>query len=284
MIRLTLCRSLLLSGLVVVVVVLGVSHLVADTDSSGVLPQSGPDPDAFTFVRVKYDSSGGYNESWYRYEGRDWQRWETDYPRAEKNLILRLNELTSMRISPEPIVLRLTDEKLLDYPFIFMSDVGWQELSQAERAGLERYLQRGGFLWVDDFWGQAEWLNFVRNIGTLRSDWTVRPIPSGHPIFNVVYPLQQCPQVPARIFYIETGLPWDPPFAHRSPSGGVPGVNRVRFMGLFDKQDRLMVVATHNTDIADGWEREGESKEFFERFSIDAYAITINILVYALTH
>ena len=108
MIRLTLRRSLLLSGLLHVLFRLGVSHLVADTDSSGVLPQ--PDPDAFTFVRVKYDSSGGYNESWYRYEGRDWQRWETDYPRAEKNLILRLNELTSMRISPEPIVLRLTDE------------------------------------------------------------------------------------------------------------------------------------------------------------------------------
>ena len=60
-------------------------------------------------------------------------------------------------------------------------------------------------------------------------------------------------------------MPWDPPFAHRAPTGGVSGVNRVRFMGLFDQQDRLMVVATHNTDIADGWEREGESREFFER-------------------
>jgi len=281
MIRLTLRRSLLLFGLLLGVIV-GVSHLVADTDRSAVMTQ--PDPDAFTFVRIQYDSSGGYNESWYRHEGRDWQRWETDYPRAEKNLILRLNELTSMRISPEPIVLRLTDERLLDYPFIFMSDVGWQQLSPTESAGLERYLQRGGFLWVDDFWGQAEWSNFVRNIGMLRPDWTLRPIPPGHPIFSVVYPLKQCPQIPARIFYMETGLPWDPPFAHRNPSGGVPGVNRVRFMGLFDTQDRLMVVATHNTDIADGWEREGESKEFFERFSIDAYAITINILVYALTH
>ena len=67
-------------------------------------------PDAFTFVRIRYDSTGGYNESWYRYEGRDWQRWETDYPRAEKNLIFRLNELTSMKISPDPIVLRLTDD------------------------------------------------------------------------------------------------------------------------------------------------------------------------------
>ena len=54
--------------------------------------------------------------------------------------------------------------------------------------------------------------------------------------------------------------------------------------GLFDESGRLMVVATHNTDIADGWEREGESREFFTRFSIDSYAITINILTYAMTH
>jgi hypothetical protein len=256
--------------------------LKADTDGSAVGPSR--DSDAFTFVRVRYDSIGGYNESWYRHEGRDWQRWETDYPRAEKNLIFRLNELTSMKISPDPIVLRLTDDRLLDHPFIFMSDIGWQKLSQRERAGLERYLGRGGFLWVDDFWGQAEWDSFMQNIGTLQSGWTVRPIPADHPIFTIVYPVKRCPQIPARIFYLQTGMPWDPPFVHRAPAGGVAGVNQVRFMGLFDEQDRLMVVATHNTDIADGWEREGESKEFFERFSIDSYAITINILVYALTH
>ena len=55
-------------------------------------------------------------------------------------------------------------------------------------------------------------------------------------------------------------------------------------MGLFDPDDRLMAVATHNTDIADGWEREGESRDFFDRFSIDAYAFSINVLVYAMTH
>ena len=263
-------------------IAVGARYLSADTDGNAVKPSQ--DSDFFTFVRIRYDSIGGYNESWYRHEGRDWQRWETDYPRAEKNLIYRLNELTSIKVSPDPIVLRLTDDRLLDHPFIFMSDIGWQELTQPERAGLERYLQRGGFLWVDDFWGQAEWTSFMRNIGTLRPDWKVRPIPADHTLMSIVYPVKQCPQIPARIFYQQTGMPWDPPFAHRAPTGGVSGVNRVRFMGLFDEQDRLMVVATHNTDIADGWEREGESKEFFERFSINSYAITINILVYALTH
>ncbi len=59
---------------------------------------------------------------------------------------------------------------------------------------------------------------------------------------------------------------------------------QVHFRGLCDERGRLVAVATHNTDIADGWEREGEDEEFFQRFSIDAYALAINILTYALSH
>jgi len=242
------------------------------------------DPDAFTFVRVRYDSSGGYGESWYSYEGRDWQRWETDYPRAETNLMLRLTQLTSIRVNPDPIVLRLTDPALFDHPFIFMSDVGWLSLSARERQTLTQYLDSGGFLWIDDFWGNAEWQNLHRNLSGLCSNWKWKPVPREHPILHTVYQLKGCPQVPARIFYQQSGLPFDPPQAHRYPAGGIPGVKDVRFMGLFDDDGRLLAVATHNTDIADGWEREGESKEFFDRFSVHSYAMGINILFYAMSH
>ena len=240
--------------------------------------------DAFTFVRIRYDSVGGFGESWYRYEGRDWERWETDYPRAEKNLILRLNELTSMRINPEPIVLRLTDDAIYDHPFVFMSDVGWQKLTRAETKALTRYLEAGGFLWIDDFWGDAELDNLMRNMGRLKQGWEWRVVPDDHPIFSNVYPLKGCPQIPARIFFEQSGRQWDPPQVHRYPAGGVAGVRNVRLFGLFSRKNELMAVATHNTDIADGWEREGESREFFERFSIKSYAFTINTLVYAMTH
>ena len=262
----------------------GLQMLPASADSDHALPQSDSSKDAFTFVRIQYDSSGGYGESWYHHEGRDWQRWETDYPRAEMNLIVRLKELTTLSVRDDPIVLRLTDAALFDHPFIFMSDIGWQVLSAPERAALKRYLAGGGFLWVDDFWGDGERDNLLRNLGRLHPQWHWRPIPPKHPILNIVYSLDRCPQIPARIFFEQSGLDWDPPGVHRFPSGGVSGVNSVNFLGLFDANERLMAVATHNTDIADGWEREGESKEFFHRFSIKSYAITINILVYAMTH
>lgn len=275
-------QQLVLPIALLIVIGIGLQRSVADSPVA--ISTAENDPDALTFVRIKYDSTGGYGESWYRYEGRDWERWETDYPRAEQNLILRLQELTSLRVNPQPIVLRLTDEGLFDYPFIFMSDVGWQQLTAAERTALERYLASGGFLWVDDFWGVAEWQSLVRNTGSLRPEWKWRPIKNDHEILNTVYRLKGCPQIPARIFFAESGLSWDPPGVHRYPSGGYEGVQTVHFMGMFDSDQRLMAVATHNTDIADGWEREGESKVFFERFSIDSYALTINILVYALTH
>jgi hypothetical protein len=242
------------------------------------------DTDVFHFVRVRYESSGGYGESWYHFEGRNWQRWETDYPRGELNLLIRLNELTSLRVNPEPIVLRLTDDALFDYPFIFMSDVGWQVLSRAERVRLKQYLDRGGFLWVDDFWGNAEWANFQRNMKGVAPNWSWQAIPAGHPILNAVYPMKQCPQIPARIFFETRGMMYDPHWVHRQPAGDDAGVSTVHLIGLFNERGRMVAIATHNTDIADGWEREGEDREYFERFSINSYAIAINILFYAFTH
>lgn len=242
------------------------------------------DAEAFTFVRIRYQSTGGYGEAWYHYEGRDWQRWETDYPRGEMNLLFRLNQLTSIQVNPEPIVLRLTDTKLQDYPFIFMSDVGWQYLTPEENKALGDYLDRGGFLWIDDFWGAAEMQNMLSNTEPLQPRWTWRRVPIDHEIFSVVYPLRTCPQIPARLFFEATGREFDPPGVHRQPAGGEQGVRTAQLLGLFDSSGRLGAVATHNTDIADGWEREGEDHAFFTRFSIKSYALTINILTYAMTH
>ncbi len=119
------------------------------------------EPGRFTFVRVAYDSAGGYGEAYYKFEGRFWHRWETDYPEAERNLLYRIEELSTIRVNPQPIHLRLTDETLTKYPFIYMCDVGWRYLSKEEAAALRTYLERGEFLWLDDFWGDGEWDNFA---------------------------------------------------------------------------------------------------------------------------
>jgi hypothetical protein len=237
----------------------------------------------FTFVRISYDSEGGWGEAFYDYDGRIWQRWETDYPEAEENFLLRMVELTTCEPNPLPIVRKLTDDDLFRFPLIYMSDIGWMRLSREEIAALREYLLRGGMLWVDDFWGDAEWNTLASHMRRALPEFQWFDIPPGHPIFNVVFPLERCPQIPAQDFF-EMGYQWDPPGVHRQPAGGDAGVRTVNFRGIADEDGRLMVVASHNTDLADGFEREGIDEAFFQLYSTQAYAMGMNIVVYALTH
>ena len=240
--------------------------------------------DRFTFVRIVYDSAGGQNEAFYRGDSGWIPRWATDHPVGAKNLTWRLRQLTTIETNQGTLLLRLTDPRLKDFPFIFMSDPGWQVLDVAEQRALKSYLDNGGFLWVDDFWGQAEWDNWEANMQQVAPKWKWFDIPADHPIMSSVYPLTECPQITAIQFYRRGGATYDPWQFHRQPNGGTSDMMQVHFRGLQDDHGRLVAVATHNTDIADGWEREGDDEEFFRRFSIKAYALAINILTYAMTH
>ncbi|MBI2424364.1 MAG: DUF4159 domain-containing protein [Candidatus Hydrogenedentes bacterium] len=260
------------------------AHPAAQADTGPPPPQV-PEGgrDAFTFVRVQYDSMGGWGEARYNYDGRIWERWETDFPEAEENLIFRLRQLTTLRLADRPISLRLNDKRLFQYPFLYMADPGWQDLKKDEQDGLREYLTRGGFLWVDDFWGDAEWDNFAFNMAQIFPDLPWTSIPDEHPVLSMVFPLKTCPQVPAHIFAFQyPGQDWDSPYGHR----GEPPEQElmtVHFKGLF-LEGRLIALATHNTDIGDGWEREANDRRYFETYSIKAYALAVNIIVYALTH
>ncbi len=108
--------------------------------------------DTFTFARIQYTSrnAGGWGN-----------RWSNDYPDSDWNFSYRLSEMTTMHVDPMGRVLDLTDPELLDYPFVFMNGVGTAEFSDEEATALRKYLLRGGFMMVDDFWGDAEWENMV---------------------------------------------------------------------------------------------------------------------------
>jgi hypothetical protein len=231
-----------------------------------------------------YDSVGGPGEAYYPGDSGWTPRWATDHPVGAKNLTWRLHQLTSIQANQGTLLLRLTDPRLFDFPFIFMSDPGWQLLPQEDRKALKQYLANGGFLWVDDFWGKAEWDNLEFNLRETAPHWKWFDIPSDHPIMSIVYPLKECPQVPAIQLYRRGGDTYDPPWIHKQPHGGITELSQVHFRGLKDENGRLVAVATHNTDIADGWEREGDDEEFFERFSIRSYALAINILTYAMSN
>ena len=105
------------------------------------------------------------------------------------------------------------------------------------------------------------------------------PIPMDHEIFHIVFNLKDVPQVPGIHSWGGPGIPYE--IRWRYDRYG----NEASCWGIFDRNGRLMVVAIHNTDLGDGWEREGENFEYFKEYSAPkAYPMGINIVVYAMTH
>ena len=129
---------------------------------------------------------------------------------------------------------------------------------------------------VDDFWGEAEWHNWREQIELVFPPGQFPMVDIGleHPIFNIVFTLTEKPQVPAVGLYEQRGVTWERPDA-----------KEVHYRGIFDPRGRLMMIVCHNTDLGDGWEREGDNRLYFEEMSAKkAYPLGINIVVYAMTH
>ena len=224
--------------------------------------------DTFTFVRVQYDSYGG--------RGRWGGGWRTDWPDSDLNFPYRLQQLTSMKVNPDPIVLRLTDEELFDHPFLYMIEPGALMFSEAEVQALRRYLLNGGFLMVDDFWGDYEYQNFYQQIKRVFPEFEPQELDVEHPIFRIVYRLEEKPQVPSIHGWRRgSNVTWERGYDTRTP----------HYKGIFDAEGRMMVIICHNTDLGDGWEREGEDPDYFREFSEKlSYPMGINIVTYAMTH
>ena len=224
-------------------------------------------------MRIKYQSYGGRGGG---------GGWATDYRDSDLNFSLRLQQLTSLKVNPEPIVLELTDEELFDYPFIYIIEPGSLVFSQAEADALRRYCLNGGFLMVDDFWGDSQYENMRRELERVFPDRQPFEVPLEHEIFHNVYDLKEKPQVPAinaarRGFSGEVGS-WE-----YASDGSVTSTPHYR--AITDDEDRIMVFICHNTDLGDGWEKEGENQWYFEEFSVKkAYPMGINIVTYAMTH
>jgi hypothetical protein len=210
--------------------------------------------------------------------------WRTDFPYGEINLMIRLSELTKTPVSfnasqrPNQWVVRLTDDELFECPYTVASDVGTMGLSDAEANRLRLYLMKGGFLWVDDFWGTAAWLQWQREISRVLppSEYPIEDVPLDDPIFSTQFVVTKVPQI--------TNIQFWRGVRGTTTSERGPDSREAHLRAIRDKQGRIIVVMTHNTDVADSWEREGEDPAFFYQFSPDGYALGINVLLYAMTH
>lgn len=218
----------------------------------------------FTFVRIQYDSDSN---------GRFWM---TDYPDADINLAGQLGRLTSLDVSPEPQVLRLTDVSPADHPMIYVTEPERMRLSDEEVAVLRAYLTHGGFLMMDDFWGEEAWETVEDELVRVIPDRIPTELPLEHPIFHCVFDLKEKPQVPSIHVALsgrDRGITWE-------RAGG----REPHYRAILNDDRRIMVLLCHNTDLADGWERAGEHEWYTAEFSVKrALPMGINAIFYALT-
>ena len=212
------------------------------------------------------------------YRGRAWL---TDYPDADYNFSTRVSELTKTTVGrgidgqPQPLIVRPTDDVLFKCPFVMLWQAESLYFSPEDAARMRLYLLKGGFLWSDDSWGTFAWQNFEQEMAKVLPEYRFVDLPPTHPMFNTRFSLKHVPQIPGISYWWRSG-------GDTSEQGSDSAQVHVR--GVADEHGRLMVLSTHNTDIADGWEREGMDPRYFQMFSVDAYAVGINVLLYAMTH
>jgi hypothetical protein len=209
--------------------------------------------------------------------------WTTDYPNADINMSIRLSELTTIDVSkdgtgqPNHLLVRIDGDELFQCPLVIMSAPERAFITDDQALRLREYLLKGGMLWTDDSWGTSQWQQWV---GQLRKvfpagEYPIFDLPLDHVLFRTQFEVTEIPQIPSINFFMRSG-------GGTSEWGADSAVPYVR--AIADDAGRLMVLMTHNTDIQDSWEREGDDASYFYAFSPRGYAFGINAILYALTH
>jgi hypothetical protein len=222
-------------------------------------------PHEFYYTRGIYTGWG----RWGGYGGGGGS-WTTDYPKSDRQFLVGVKRLLDVDLFEREHPVRLDDPQLNRFPFLYMVEVGHTQMTDAEIAGLRRYIEAGGFLVADDFWGSYEWEVWESQISRVFPEYRIVELPMDHPIFNMVYPITEILQVP-NVGNAHRGITYE-------QDGYVPHCR-----GIFDKDGRLIVVINWNTDLGDAWEW-AEDPYYPLKYSTFAWEMGINFIVYAMSH
>ena len=229
------------------------------------LPAGWQDKTEWTRARLKYPdiTHGMYGRDVY---------WTMDYPRSDRHLLQGVRRLTRIdsRSVEQVVDLDGTDD-IYNWPMLYAVEVGFWELSVEKAAQLREFLNRGGFLMVDDFHGTREWDIFTASMDLVFPDRRIVDLENSDPIFHNLYDLEERFQVPGWGAWMEGHVTYE--------KGGI----EPHWRGIYDAKGRLVVAICHNLDLGDAWEHS-DNPRYPEKFASLAYRIAMNYFVYDLTH
>ncbi|HSC13652.1 MAG TPA: DUF4159 domain-containing protein, partial [Gammaproteobacteria bacterium] len=218
----------------------------------------------FHFARLVYRDSPYSRRG--RWGGRP--AWATDYADAEFHVMQGIGRFTGIDVAEVDIdgnggrLIQLVDDSVFDYPWLYAVEVGQWMLDESEAKVLREYLDRGGFLMVDDFWGEYQWEIFVDSMQRVFPDKPIEELGEDHELLHVLYDLDQRTQIPGR----------------NGPRPETP-----HWRGIFDDDGRLMVAINFNMDMGDAWEH-ADDPWYPEPMTALAYKFAVNYLIYTMTH
>jgi hypothetical protein len=238
------------------------------------IPPDFQSPSEWVFARLMYPQHPNARFSRYR-GGFDWREggtsWTQDYPRADRHFAQALRRLSRLhaRSVEQPVNLDDGDDAF-NYPWMAAGEMGDWKLTDTQTAELREYLLRGGFLYLDDFWGTEEWGRFEESMRRVFPDRPMVEIEDTDPIFHIVYDLDERYQVPGQWALARAST-------YRN-DGATP-----HWRGIYDDHGRVMVAMTFNSDVGDSWEW-ADDPNYPEKYSALGIRIGVNYVIYSMTH
>lgn len=232
----------------------------------------------FHFIRTEYIDSPQFSRG-FRFVSRNGRAngwWAQDWPDAENHFTVGIQRLTRINIG-EPLHLPLTDDRIFDYPWIYLTQAANCDLSEDEVKRLREYLLRGGFLVVDDFWGDYEWQTFAANMQRVLPNHPIMDLLETDSVMHVLYDIQ------------DKDRTFIPGSRHLRRIGGnavqivQPAGTMPAWQGIYDDKNRMVIAVNFNTDVGDAWEF-ADVPYYPAEMTILAYRYGINYIIYSLTH
>jgi len=211
--------------------------------------------------------------------------WQADCSESEPHFIAAMKRLTEVDTNIDSQSISLLDERIYDFPMLYVVEAGFASFTDPESKNLREYLLRGGFLLVDDFHGRYQWEQFEEWMGNVFPDREIVDLPESHEIFNVHFPIDDFIQIPGlRALCLNPGETWELPIS-KAPSVVESNASRQRpqWRAILDDDGRVMVVVNWNMDLGDAWEH-ADMEEYSALYTATAYRLGVNYVLYGMTH